>query len=81
MTNCLILYARKVGEVGMSWSIPSKEEAEEYTRSYLAAQEAYYEEHMDDCCETCDFYECGKCYLDIGELVEKDYSCKFYRRQ
>ena len=26
----------------MSWSIPSKEEAEEFTQSYLAAQEAYY---------------------------------------
>jgi len=53
---------KKRGEVGMnrmSWSIPSKEEAEEFTRSYLAAQEAYYEEHMDDCCETCDFYEEG----------------------
>ena len=26
----------------MSWSIPSKEEAEEFTQSFLAAQEAYY---------------------------------------
>ena len=32
----------------MSWSIPSKEEAEEFTRSYLAAQEAYYEKHKKD---------------------------------
>ena len=63
------------------WSIPSREEAEEYTRAYLAAQEAYFEEHMDDCFETCDCYENGKCYLDIGELVEKDYCCEFYVRR
>lgn len=28
----------------MSWSIPSKEEAEEFTQSFLAAQEAYYDD-------------------------------------
>lgn len=65
----------------MTWSIPTREEAEAYTRAYLAAQEAYFEEHIDDCCETCGFYEDGKCYLDNGELVEKDYSCKFYTRR
>ena len=27
----------------VSWSIPSKEEAEEITQSFLAAQEAYYD--------------------------------------
>ena len=32
----------------MSWSIPSKEEAEEFTRSFLAAMEAYNDEHIDD---------------------------------
>lgn len=65
-----------------SWSIPSREEAEDYTRAYLAAQEAYIEEHMDDCCETCVFYEDGKCYLYIGgELAEKDYSCESYIRR
>lgn len=62
----------------ISWSIPSREEAEEYTRSYLAAQEAYYNEHLDDCCGICDFYENGTCYLDIGEHVEYDYLCQFY---
>lgn len=65
----------------MTWTIPTREEAEAYTQAYLAAQEAYFEEHIDDCCETCDFYKDGKCYLDIGELVEKDYSCKFYTRR
>lgn len=29
-----------------SWSIPSREEAEEFTRAYLSAQQAYYEEHI-----------------------------------
>ena len=29
-----------------SWSIPSKEEAEEFTRAYLSAQQAYYEENI-----------------------------------
>ena len=27
-----------------SWTIPTQEEAEEYSDAYLAAQEAYYEE-------------------------------------
>ena len=63
----------------MIWSIPTREEAEEYTRAYLAAQEAYFEEHIDNCCETCGFCEDSKC-LDTGELVEKDHSCQFYTR-
>ena len=32
----------------MRWTIPSKEEAEEYTQAYLAAQEAYFEELMEN---------------------------------
>lgn len=32
----------------MSWSIPSKEEAEEFTKSFLNAMEAYNDEHIDD---------------------------------
>ena len=27
-----------------SWTIPTQEEAEEYSEAYLAAEEAYYEE-------------------------------------
>lgn len=32
----------------MSWSIPSREEAEEFAEAWLAAQDAYYDECMDD---------------------------------
>ncbi len=35
-------------DVEMRWTIPSKEEAEEYTQAYLAAQEAYFEELMEN---------------------------------
>ena len=57
----------------MSWSIPSKEEAEEYTRAYLAAQEAYAEEHSDDCCEMIDEAPtvCG--WISVNERLPQHY--------
>lgn len=64
----------------ISWGPVSREEAEEFTQAYLAAQEAYYEEHMDDCCGTCEHYENGKCCLNISELVEPDSWCRWHVR-
>lgn len=62
------------------WSIPSREEAEAYTQAYLSAQEAYYDEHIDDCCECCEHYENGICYLDIWEMVKSDNCCPYFEK-
>ncbi len=66
----------------MTWSIPTREEAEAYTQAYLAAQEAYFEESIDNCIN-CINYEtcpCGKTGHEKG--ISIGYSigeCKDYK--